>query len=142
MGCNKNLTDDQLEAMFTATDDECDRLSNQWNVWLKKTNARGVPDFSQTKPPSSNTTTNLPSKRWNALTAVKPSLVLITWRNTWEVVRRLLDTLANWNYVKKIWMDPPYWKMDPQHLRNWWWRKCKWVVHLLITLNIETHLKL
>ena len=39
MGCNKNLTDDQFEAMFTATDEEMGRLSTQWNVWLKEPNS-------------------------------------------------------------------------------------------------------
>ena len=84
MGCNKSLTGDQLEAMFKATERRCGRLSNQWNVWLKElnTNARGIPDFSQTKLRSSSTSVNLKSKRRNAPTAVKPSIVLITWRST------------------------------------------------------------
>ena len=54
MGNNKNLTDDQLKAMFIVADEADDGwwLSNQWNVWLKEsnTNERGIPDFSQTTP--------------------------------------------------------------------------------------------
>ena len=46
--------------------------------------------------------------------------MLITWRSTWEVVRRLLHNLANVNYVKRLLMDPLHWRMDPQYLRNWW----------------------
>ena len=93
----------------------CGRLSNQWNVWLKEpnTNARVVSDFPQTKLRTSSTSVNFKSKRRNAPTAVKPSIVLITWRSTWEVVRRLLRTLANGNYVKQLWMDPLHWRMDP-----------------------------
>ena len=59
----------------------------------------------------------------------------------WEIVRRLLHTLANTNYVKWLLMDPLHWRMDTQHLRNWWWRKCRWAVHMLKTLNIGRPLK-
>ena len=101
------------------------RLSNQWNVWLKKPkiNGRGKPDFAQTKLCSSSTIVNLKSKRRNAPIAVKPSIMLITWRSTWEVVRRQLYTLANSNYVKPLRADHLQWKMDSQHLRNWWLKK-------------------
>ena len=99
----------------------CSRLRNQWDVWLKEpnTDARGVPDFSQKNLRSSNNSVNIKSKRRNAPTAVKLSIVLITWRSTWEVVRRLLRTLPNCNYVKQLWMDPLPWRMDRRQLRNW-----------------------
>ena len=52
-------------------------------------------------------------------------------------MRRLLHTMPNVSYVKQPWMDPLHPRMNPQHLRNWMWRRWKWVVHLLNMLNME-----
>ena len=59
MRCNKNLTDDQLEAMFTATDEEMRKIEQPMKC-LKELNtkAEGVPDFPQMKLRSSSTTVN------------------------------------------------------------------------------------
>ena len=48
MVCNKNLTDDQLEAMFKATDQEMQQVEQPMEHLIEKsnTNSRGVPDFS------------------------------------------------------------------------------------------------
>ena len=122
----------------------CSRLRDQWNVWLKEpnTNARGVSDFSQMKLRWNNTSVNFKLKRRNAPTAGKPSIVLITWRSTWEVERRLLHTVTNSNYVKRLWMNPLHWRMDPEHLRNWWWSTCWTCWTLESTWNSRVCLKI
>ena len=121
----------------------CDRWRKKSNVWLKEpsTYARSVPDSSPPKLCSSNTTVNLPSKMRNSPTVVKPSIALIIWRSTKEVVGRLLHTLPNYSYVKRLLMNSLHPRMDSQRLKDWYWRKWKWVIHLLNTLNIERHLK-
>ena len=84
MVCNKNLTDDQLEAMFKATDQEMQQVEQPMEHLIQKsnTNSRGVPDFSRTKLCSSNTTVKHKSETRNTPTAVKPPIVLTTWRST------------------------------------------------------------
>ena len=37
MGCNKNLTDDQLEAMFTATDEEMQQIEQPMEYLIERT---------------------------------------------------------------------------------------------------------
>ena len=37
MGCNKNLTDNQLEAMFTATDEEMPQIEQLMECLIKRT---------------------------------------------------------------------------------------------------------
>ena len=37
MGCNKNLTDDQLEAMFTATDEEMRKIQQPMECLIERT---------------------------------------------------------------------------------------------------------
>ena len=37
MGCNKNLTDDQLEAMFTATDEEMRQIEQSMECLIEET---------------------------------------------------------------------------------------------------------
>ena len=37
MGCNKNLTDDQLEAMFTATDEEMQQIEQPMEHLIERT---------------------------------------------------------------------------------------------------------
>ena len=63
----------------------CSRLSNQWNIWLKEpnTNARGEPDFSPLEVRTSSIAMNLKSKRRNAPTVIKPSVVQ-TLAKLWE----------------------------------------------------------
>ena len=117
-----------------ATDRTIDGVSNRKNPTQNT-------DSSSIKLRSGSTTANLPLKRINAPTVVKPSIALITWRSTCEVARRLLHTLPNDNYVKQRSMDPPHSRMDPQHLRNRWWKRCKRVVRLPNRLNIGRHLK-
>ena len=137
MGCNKNLTDDQLEAMFTATDEEmqqieqpmeyliertkhkCKRWTRFFSTWGAYKQHRYEPQIKKKKCPNCNKT--------------------ISRANTCKVVRRPLHNLPNSNYVKWLWMDPLHWRMDPQHRRNWWWRNCKWDVN---KLNIGRHLNI
>ena len=38
MHCNKNLTDDQLEAMFTETDEEMRQIEQAMECLIKRTN--------------------------------------------------------------------------------------------------------
>ena len=64
MCCNKNLTDDQLEAMFTVTDEEMEQTEQPMECLTE----RNKHQF---------TTVNLKSKRRNAPAVVKPSVVLI-----------------------------------------------------------------
>ena len=37
MGCNKNLTDDQLKAMFTATDEEMRQIEQPMECLIERT---------------------------------------------------------------------------------------------------------
>ena len=37
MGCNKNLTKDQLEAMFTATDEEIQKIEQSMECLMERT---------------------------------------------------------------------------------------------------------
>ena len=121
------------------------RLSNQWNVWWKEpnTNARVVPDFfpNEATLKQHHCEAQIKKEKFHHCNkTVIITIEIITWRSTWEVVRRLLHTLPNGNYVKWQWMDP-YWRMDPQYLRNRWWRRCKLVVQLLLVVQHAEHWK-
>ena len=71
MSCKKNLTSDQLEAMFTATDEEMQQIEQPVECLIERTQYH-----------SSSITENLKSKRGNAPTAVRQSTALTTWRST------------------------------------------------------------
>ena len=120
MSCKKNLTDDQLEAMFTATDEEMQQIKQPVECLIERTKhkCRRCTIFFSNEAALKQHHCEPQVKQRDAPTAVKPSIGLITWRSTCEVLRRALHTEANDNYVKRIWMDPRHWRMDPQHLRN------------------------
>ena len=84
MGCNNTLTDAQLKAMFATTDEEMRQIEQAMECLIERTQhkCKSVPYYSPTKLRSSNTTMNLPPKRRNAPSVVKPLIALITWRST------------------------------------------------------------
>ena len=85
----------QLEAMFAATDEEMRQTEQPVECLIERTKhkTRGVQDFSPTNLCSSRTYVNLKSKKRNAPTAVKPSIVLMAWRSTYDVMSSLLHSL-------------------------------------------------
>ena len=69
MGCNKNLTDDQLEAMLTASDEEMLKIEQPMEYLIEKTKHKiqEVYQISQTKLHWSSTAVNLKSKKGEIL---------------------------------------------------------------------------
>ena len=84
MRCNKNLTDDQLKAMFTVTDEEMRQIEQPIECLMKRTKhkCRRCTRFFSTEAALKQHNCYLKSKRRNAPTGVKSSIVLITWRRT------------------------------------------------------------
>ena len=80
MGCNNTLTDNQLKATFTATDEEMRQTEQPMECLMERTKHKykRCASFFSMKLRSSNTTVNLPSKKRIAPTVVKPSIALIT----------------------------------------------------------------
>ena len=143
MGCNKNLTDDKLEAMFTATDEEMQQIEQPMECLIERTKhkCKRCTRFVWNKAAFKQHQYELQIKKEKYPHCSKTINRANNLEKYLRSCERLLRTLANGNYVKRLWMDPLHWRMDHQHLRNWWWRKCKLLVHLLNTLNIGRHLK-
>ena len=116
MGCNKNLTDDQLEVMFTATDEEMLQIEQPMECLIERTKhkCRRCTRFysneavlkqhhcehqiKKEKCPHCSKAINLAKHLRSCETApTHPS-------------KRQL--------VKRLWMDPLHCRMDPQRLRN------------------------
>ena len=79
MGCNKNLTDNQLQAMFTATNEEMWELEQPIKCLTERTKCNRI--FSN-KAALNQHHCELQMKMRNAPSAVKLSIVFITWRST------------------------------------------------------------
>ena len=84
MGCNKNLTNDQLKAMFTATDEEMQQIEQPMECLIERTKhkCKRCTRFFSNKSALKQHQCELQIKKEKCPTAVKPSIVLITWRST------------------------------------------------------------
>ena len=121
MGCNNTLTDDQLEAMFSATDKEMQQTEQPMECVIERSKYKWnrCTRFFSNEAALKQHHCEPPVKQKNVPIVVKPSIAIRTCKGTKEVVRNLLHTLSNNNYVKWPWMDPLHPKIDSQYLRNW-----------------------
>ena len=129
--------------MFTTTDEEMQQIEQPMGCLIERTNhkwkrrkrffsSKAALKQHHCEPPIKNEKCPHCSKTINCANNLEKHL---------SSCEKLLHTLPNRNYVKRPWMDPLHPRMDPRHLRNSRWRRCKWPVHLLNTLNIRRHLK-
>ena len=84
LGCNNTLADDQLEVMFTATDEEMRQIEQPMECLIERTKhkcKRHIRFFSNEAALKQHHCEPPINKR-NASTVVKPSIALITWRST------------------------------------------------------------
>ena len=120
MGCNKNLTDDQLEAMFRVTDEEMLQTEQPVECLIERTKhkCKRCTRFFSNKAALKQHHYEPQIKKKKCPHCSKAINRASNFRSTSEVVKRLLHTLANANFVKRPWIDPFHWRMYPQHLRN------------------------
>ena len=76
MGCNSTLTDAQLKSMFVMTDEEMRQVEQPMECLIDRTQhkCKRHTRFFSKETAINNTTVNLPLKRINAPTLVKPSI--------------------------------------------------------------------
>ena len=122
MGCNKNLTDDQLEAMITVTDEEMRQTEQPIECLIERTKRKCKrctrffsneaalkqqhcdPQIKKEKCPHCSKTINRANDLEKHLRSCEKA-------PTHPSKRQLCQTTLDGP-------DPLYWRMDPQHLRN------------------------
>ena len=129
MGCNKNLTDDQLEVMFTASDEEMLKIEQPMEYLIGKTKHK-MQEVYQIFLKQSCTQAAL---LWTSNQKREKSphfRKTINRINNLEYQLRSCEKApthpSNDNYVRQNWMDPLHWRMDPQH-----WKASKIVESVL-----------
>ena len=101
MGCNKNLTDDQLEAMFTATDEDMRQIEQSVEFFIERTKhkcKRSIRFFSNEAA--------LKQHHCEPQIKKEKSPHCRKTINCANNLEKHLNTLANGIYVKRLWMDP------------------------------------
>ena len=83
MGCNKNLTDDQVEARFTATDEEMRQIEQPMECLIErnKHKCKRSTRFFSNEAGLKQHYCEPQIKKEKCPTAVKPLFVVITWRS-------------------------------------------------------------
>ena len=138
MHCNNSLNNNQLKAMFPATDEEMQQIVQPMECLIEriKHKCKRCGRFFSNEAALKQHHWEPQIKKENCPCCSKTINHANSLEKHWRSWEKAHTDPSKWQLCQTNLDGPTSLENGPSHLRNWLLRKCKWVVHLLNMINI------